>query len=63
LRNRLKWDLYNHHHHTLGYNRAKGYMYGYVDNQDGFVYGIYTDLKMWADYDPIKGSLSLSLCL
>ncbi|GCA63954.1 endonuclease I, partial [Kipferlia bialata] len=46
LRAALKSDYYSHH--TLGYKKAREYMYALIDNTEGedMVYGIYTDLPL-----------------
>ncbi|GIQ80764.1 endonuclease I [Kipferlia bialata] len=46
LRAALREDTYVGKHHTLGYSTARKKMYGYIDNIDGYVYGIYTDLAL-----------------
>ncbi|GIQ92068.1 hypothetical protein KIPB_015622, partial [Kipferlia bialata] len=40
LRDAIKTDYYSHT--VLGYDTARRDMYGYIDNQDGVLYGIYT---------------------
>lgn len=50
LRKALKADTYTGLHTTLGYTKARQYMYSYIDNEDGIVTGIYTGLRMTCKY-------------
>ena len=50
LRKALKADTYTGLHNTLGYTKARQYMYSYIDNDNGYVECIYTGLRMSCPY-------------
>ncbi|GCA64678.1 endonuclease I, partial [Kipferlia bialata] len=56
LRAAIKKDYYSHH--TLGYKHAREHMYGVIDNQDGYLLGIYTDLVLPFPYGYMHTSYS-----
>ncbi|MDW3652001.1 MAG: endonuclease [Bacteroidia bacterium] len=49
FRDWIKTNFYDGFHTTLGYSTARGYMYGYIDNDNGTLTGVYSGYQLsWA---------------
>lgn len=49
FRDWIKANYYDGFHTTLGYSTARGFMYGYIDNDNGTLTGVYSGFQMpWA---------------